>query len=73
MNRVLERIADRLAEVEFELAQARSYLRERDRISRENPTDENLCESRAAFAAVKEVEQAHEWVKSEIGMQSRER
>jgi hypothetical protein len=74
MNRVLaEQIADRLEEIESDLQQARAVLGERSTTYREDPTPENLELAQEAFLHVKDVEQMHEWMKSEIGMQRRER
>jgi hypothetical protein len=67
------RSSDKLEEAIFEAQQAKAYLRERDWISKENPTDDNLRESQAAFLALKEAEELLWWMQNEISNQKRRR
>jgi hypothetical protein len=64
---------EKLEKAEFEARQARTYLKERDWISKEDPTPENLSESRAAFLKLKECEELLWWMRNEISNQRRQR
>ncbi len=60
---------ERLEQAQFEVRQARAYLRERCAISDRDPTDANLRETSAAIAAVKDAEQTVDWIRCELRAQ----
>jgi hypothetical protein len=64
---------DRLEQAECEAQQARAYLQERDQISKTDPNDENLRQSREAFLHLKECEELLWWMQNEISNQKRRR